>query len=171
LKRWLEDGRATETWEAWSPGNFSDLPARSFITTILLIRERAELWDHSNKNRIGLERRLKARAAKECRHLARMLTKEELSPQEYKARVASVKERMATGGLDKWHTVRSDKNGTRRRTLFCRLLSNAFRHAKSHWYDTQVAALCEIALSCKDVTADMVRSAREAGRRDAKRSK
>jgi hypothetical protein len=176
LKRWLKDGRATEIWEAWSPGNFSDGPARSFITAVLLIRERAWMWDHINKDRTGLRQRLKARAAKERRHLAKLLTKGELSPEEYKARIASVEEkRRATGDLDSWHAVRSDENGTRRRTLFCRLLSNAFLHAKGRSkgrrYDAQVAALCEIALGCKDVTADMVRSAREAGRRDAKRSK
>ena len=172
LKRWLEDGRATEIWEAWSPGNFSDGPARSFITAVLLIRERAWMWNQINKDIPGLRQRLKARAARERRSLARLLTKGELSPQKYEARVASVEEwRQATGDLDSWHAVRSDKNGTRQRTLFCRLLSNAFRHAKGRWYDTQVAALCEIALACEDVTADMVRSAREAGRRDAKRSK
>lgn len=67
--------------------------------------------------------------------------------------------------------VRSDDRGTRQRTIFCRLASMYVHADTGYWHDGQVAALCEIALDCKDVTADMVRSAREAGRRDATRKR
>jgi len=65
--------------------------------------------------------------------------------------------------------VRSDEHGTRRRTIFCRLASMYVHAGTGRWHDEEVAALCEMAFGSKDITNDMVRSAREAGRRDVTR--
>ena len=60
--------------------------------------------------------------------------------------------------LDPLLSVRSDENGTRQRTLFCRMLSHVLHD--TIWHDAKVATLCEIAFDCNDITVEMVRSAR-----------
>ena len=168
LQRWRDDGRADEIWEALHPGR---LDARVgcvvFIYAVLHMRHLAEKADQLNKTIF----RLKKLAPKERRRAANRLTRGELSPQEF-AELAAFFEKAETGRaadfFEPIFAVRSDKHGTRRCAIFCRLVSDLVRRG-TRWHDKEVAALAEIALNRKDITTDMVRSYREAGRRDATR--
>jgi hypothetical protein len=168
LQRWRDDGRADEIWEALHPGQFD---AREgcvvFIHEILSRRHLAEDADQLNKT----ISRLKKLAPKERRRAVTRLTRRELSPQEF-AVLAAFFEKAETGRATDFFepifAVRSDEHGTRQCTIFCRLVSDLVRGGP-RWHDKEVAALGEIALNRKDITADMVRSYREAGRRDATR--
>jgi hypothetical protein len=166
LSRWLNDGRATEIWEKLYPGAFAPFDAWGFITIILSFRQLAHQLDQANQ---------KVSAAKRARKKAtladtiKLIT--ELSAEGF------VLCGVRGGALDSVETlapplaVRSDERGTRQRTIFCRLASMYVHAATGRWHDGEVAALCEIALDCNDVTTDMVRSYREAGRRDATRKR
>jgi hypothetical protein len=117
--------------------------------------------------------RLKKLVPKARRRAVNRLTRGELSPQEF-AELAAFFEKAETGRatdfFESIFAVRSDKHGTRQRqcTIFCRLVSDLVRRG-TRWHDNEVAALGEIALNRKDITADMVRSYRDAGRRDVTR--
>jgi hypothetical protein len=53
------------------------------------------------------------------------------------------------------------KGGARKRTIFCRILSDIFHSNFDRWHDTEVAALCEIAFDYKDIiSTDAVKTAR-----------
>ena len=67
--------------------------------------------------------------------------------------------------LDPLFVVRSDRDGSRRRTIFCRILSNNFHIAFGRWHDAEVAALCNIAFDCDCVTVEAVKLARKGLRR------
>jgi len=66
-------------------------------------------------------------------------------------------------------SVRSDRGGSRKRTIYCRLLSRIFRRAFGRWHDAEVAALCGIAFDC-DVTIETVKDARKGLRSSKPRS-
>jgi hypothetical protein len=102
----------------------------------------------------ALDRRKKALANKQRRYALRQLANGDVSPEALKAHLASVDEVEAepASNLDPLLTVRSDKGGTRRRTIFCRILSDIFHSTFGRWHDVEVAALCEIAFDRKDVT-------------------
>ena len=44
--------------------------------------------------------------------------------------------------------VRSDENGSRKRTIFCRKLSNALHRLTGQWHDAEVEQLCGITFNC-----------------------
>jgi hypothetical protein len=168
LQRWRDDGRADEIWEALHPGQFdARVGCVVFIHAILSMRHLAEDADRLNKT-ISRSKKL---APKERRRAVTRLTRRELSPQEF-AVLAAFFEKAETGRATDFFepifAVRSDEHGTRQCTIFCRLVSDLVRGGP-RWHDKEVAALGEIALNRKDITADMVRSYREAGRRDATR--
>jgi hypothetical protein len=170
LHRWRDDGRADEIWEALHPGRLDDrVGCVVFIHAVLHMRHLAEEADQLNK----AISRLKGLAPKERRRAVNRLTRGELSPQEF-AVLAAFFEKAETGSATDFFepifAVRSDKHGTRQRqcTIFCRLVSDHVCRG-TRWHDKEVAALGEIALNRKDITADMVRSYRDAGRRDATR--
>jgi hypothetical protein len=167
LKRWLEDWRAAVIWQELHPGAFESHRAWSFIMTMLSLRQLAEQLDQANE-RVSEAKRARRKAARRdaTKRLAELRT--ELSAQ------GIVLVGVRDGALDTVEApepfLADRERGTRRRTLFCRLASWYVRAETGRWHDEQVGALCEIALNCKDsVTADMVRHAREAGRRDATR--
>jgi hypothetical protein len=170
LKRWLEDWRAALIWQELHTGAFESYRAWSFIHIMLTLRQLAEQLDQANE-RVSDAKQVRRKAARRdaTKRLAELRT--ELSAQGFN--LVGVRD----GALDSvetpepFLTVRSDEHGTRRRTLFCRLASQFIHADTGRWHDAQVAALCEIALDCKDITADMVRHAREAGRRDVTRKR
>ena len=126
-------------------------------------KEGAELW-----------RQVKKLVPKERKRILGMLKKGEISPEEYATLNAVIDEASAelpTKYMASDFSVRSDKEGTRKRTIFCRVLSDMLHDGTGRWHDAEVARLCEIAFGGGDVTSDMVRSAREAGRRDATRKR
>ena len=166
IARWLHDGRADEIWQNLHPGVFDRLQAYLFIIVMLSYRQLAEQLDQANErvsDAKGARRKTARRDAR--KRLAELRT--ELSPRGF------VLTGVCEGALDSVETLEpflaDRERSARQRTLFCRLASHSIRHG-TRWHDAQVGALCEIALNCKDsVTADMVRHAREAGRRDATR--
>jgi hypothetical protein len=166
LKRWLQDGRATEIWRALHPREFESHRAWSFIITMLVNRQLAEHLDRANE-RVSDAKRPRRKAARRdaTKRLAEL--RAELAAQGVV--LAGVRD----GALDSVETLEpflSDRErGTRQRTLFCRLASMYVRAETGRWCDAQVAALCEIAFDCRDISTDIVRHAREAGRRDATR--
>jgi hypothetical protein len=170
LNRWLEDWRAARIWQKLHPGAFERYQAWSFIMTMLSLRQLAEQLDQANE-RVSDAKQVRRKAARRnaTKRLAELRT--ELSAQGIN--LAGVRD----GALDSvetpepFLTVRSDEHGTRRRTLFCRLASQFIHAETGRWHDAQVAALCEIALDCEDITTDMIRHAREAGRRDVMRER
>ena len=170
LQRWRDDGRADEILEALHPGRLDDrVGCVVFIHAVLSMRHLAADADQLNKT----ISRLKKLAPKARRRAINRLTRGELSPQEF-AELAAFFEKAETGRaadfFEPIFAVRSDKHGTRQRqcTIFCRLVSDHVCRG-TRWHDKEVAALGEIALNRKDITADMVRSYRDAGRRDATR--
>ena len=168
LQRWRDDGRANEIWESLCPGRPDDRVACGvFIRAVLEMRHLAEVADRQNKTISWL----KKIAPRERRRALERLRRGELSPQEFVELVAffdKAETGRATDFFEGIFAVRSDKRGTRLCTIFCRLLSDNLVR-RPHWHDQEVAWLAEIALNRKDITTDMVRSCREAGRRDASR--
>jgi len=119
----------------------------------------AEEADTLNKGISGGERHLKRLAPKARKRAIRKLEKNEIAPEQYAAINQRIEKALRNAQVrDPLLSVRSDENGTRQRTLFCRMLSY-FLHDTT-WHDAEVAALCEIVLDCGDVTVEMVRSAR-----------
>jgi hypothetical protein len=164
LIRLHDDDRADEIWQELHSGAFDSLRAHSFIIEILALRQLAEHFDQVNKKVSAANRaRKKAGAGEAIKRLT------ELSTQGFVIRSEGALLGLET--LEPFLAVRSDKRGTRRRTIFCRFASTLLR-SDTRWHDKEVAALCEIAFNCEgDVTVDMVRSAREAGRREATRKR
>jgi hypothetical protein len=175
LQRWRNDGRAAAIWEALRPGRSSDAAGMfRFVFSFLRVRRIAEETNQLNKTISELKRSGKRLAPKERRRAMKLLANGDLSPQEFLVLEASFKEAESgrdTNFLDPIFAVRSDERGTRRRSIFCRIACDLIRRGTNRWHYGQIAALCEIALDCKDVTTDMVRSYRDAGRREATRKK
>jgi hypothetical protein len=174
LIRLRNDDRADEIWQAdrksqarrLHSGAFDSHSAYSFIIVVLALRELAEHFDQVNKKVSAANRARKKTGAGEA---IKQLT--ELSAQGHVIRHVREGALLGLETLEPFLAVRSDERGTRRRTIFCRFASNLLR-SDTRWHDKEVAALCEIAFNCKgDVTVDMVRSAREAGRREATRKR
>jgi hypothetical protein len=173
LQRWRDDGRAAEIWEALHPNRLDPRGMSRFILTVLELRGMTRALDQLNKKISKLKRSLKKLAPKERRRAIRLLASGELSPQEFAVLEASFKEAetgRATDFLEPIFAVRSDEHGTRQCTIFCRLVSDLVRQT-GRWHDKEVAGLAEIALNRKDITTEMVRHYREAGRRDATRKR
>jgi hypothetical protein len=78
----------------------------------------------------------------------------------YLAHVDKVEAEPASN-LDPLFVVRSDRGGSLKRTIFCRILSKVTHGAFGRWYDVEVAALCNIAFDCDGVTVDALRAARK----------
>jgi hypothetical protein len=163
LARWLEyPPGAEKIRQNIFKEPFDFVNSFNFIISILRLRRGATTWDRVNRELPIIERKA-ARAASEMRRRAtRMLTNSEMTPEQYAELITAIKGTTVrlTKFINRAAAVRSDGNGTRRRTLFCRTLSEHLHARTGRWHDTEVAALCEIALDCGPVTIEMVRSAR-----------
>jgi hypothetical protein len=165
LKRWREDGRADEIWRKLckGPKGFDDARAAEFVMIVLKYRQIAEVADPLNKESLALARKGKRVAAEEFQRIKRMFDKSEISLGEYLAHIYRIyrsepARRRNPGPL---LSVRSNKNGTRRRTIFIRMLSEVLHNATGRWHDEEVGALCEIAFKPnKDIEIETVRSVR-----------
>jgi hypothetical protein len=166
LKRWLNHRGADKTWNKIAKGPFNSDDAFIFAMLVLDLRRAAEEADVLNKEIAALDRRKKHAAPKARVRAIRKLTNNEITPQQY----AVLNQRLRSPKFfDPLLSVHSDEEGTRRRTLFCRMLSDNPRHSTGQWHDAEVALLCEIALDCGDVTIEMVRSARRESTRKRRR--
>jgi hypothetical protein len=173
LKRWLSDDRADEIYEKINSNKqFHFNRAFDFIMITLRLRHLAEESDALNRKVATLERGGKKAGQKERKRAARMLANSEMSLDEFAAISASVKEHEHPAkfvDLPRDLSVRSDEKGSRKRTLFCRLLSKSVHRQTGQWHDAEVATMCEIAFGGDSVTLDTVRSARRESTRKKRR--
>jgi hypothetical protein len=163
LRRWLDNAGAAEIFDNLHKGEYTHKRAVALIMVVLGARQLAETCDGLNATFAKLERSTTRLANKERRHAQRQLANGEVSQEALKDYLASIDEVEAgpISNLDPLFAVRSDKGGTRRRTIFCRILSDIFHSTFGRWHDVEVAALCAIAFDCKDiVTTDAVKAAR-----------
>jgi len=168
LKRWLEDWRANQIWQKLHPGAFDSHKAHSFIILVLTFRHLSEHFDQANE-RVSEAKRARRKTARRdpAKRLAEL--RAELSAQ------GIVLVGVRDGALDSIETLEPflavRERSARSRTIFFRFVSTYIRGNTGQWHDAEVAALCETALNCRDVTTEMVRHAREAGRRDVTRKR
>jgi hypothetical protein len=153
LKRWLNDRRAATIFDKLAKGReVTREQIIELIRTVLVARQMAETVDFLNAKHAALGGpRL---ANKERRNQMRRFADGKISQEALDARLAFIKE-LESGipYLDPPFVIRSDRDGTRKRTIFCRIVSRYFRKAVlGRWHDNEVAALCEIALDCGEVT-------------------
>jgi hypothetical protein len=75
-------------------------------------------------------------------------------------KIKSAATRSDSWRMTKFHQKRL-KGEARKRTIFCRILSDIFHSNFDRWHDTEVAALCEFTFDCKDIiSTDAVKTAR-----------
>jgi hypothetical protein len=163
LKRWLNDPRAEDIYEKICGEQFHKQAAATLIAATLNCRRLAEQSDQLNKDIPALEKKTKALAPKAKKRELKKLANSEISPERFAARRGIIEAIAARAGAkvrDDVVSVRSDEKGTRKRTLFCRFLSLALHDETGQWHDAEVAALCDIAFGGKEISLDMVRSAR-----------
>jgi hypothetical protein len=163
LKRWRDDVKADKIYKKIFDGKFDSAYALVLITVTLQSRHLAERGDNIQAKWAALARKARKRAPQARKIARKELENSEITPDTFKSYMLHIN-RLASMAkfldLDRVLTVRSDKKGSRRRTLFCRLLSNKIHSISGQWHDTEVAELCEIAFDCGDVTDEMVRAAR-----------
>ena len=161
LDRWLRSGQADKIWQKISNGPFNSGDAFEFVGAVLEIRRDAAKADALARDVPALAKQAKHLALRTRKHAIEKLTNNEITAAQYLALNQRVEEALGFDQVrDPLLSVRSDENGTRRRTLFCRMLSDVLHYTTGQWHDDAVRALCEIAFDCDDVTLDMVRSAR-----------
>jgi hypothetical protein len=139
-----------------------------FIGSILSAKCHAKLADVFNSE-IPVLKRKAGRLEKALRRKA-----DKHSPPEALERVAhhlrtSQKIGIPTASPDPMLTIRSDRDGSRQRVLFMRILSDSLHDAAGRWFDSEVADLTDIAFPGIETTADAVRSARRPSTRKGRR--
>jgi hypothetical protein len=172
LRRWLADKRA--------PTIFAKLTKRHKLTqkgivqhikSVLDYRQLAEETDRLNATFAELKKDGPRLAKKERRRATKVFADGGV-PQgaldDYLDYVDEMASRPSKG-LDPLFAVRSDRAGSRKRTIFCRILSDLIHFYLGRWHDAEVAALCEIAFDC-DVTIETVKDARKGMRSSKPRS-
>jgi hypothetical protein len=169
LKRWLDNGGANKTWNKMAKGPFHSGDAFAFVRLVLDLRRWAEEADLLNKEIATLKRDEKHAAHKARSRAVRKLRNNGITPQQYAALRQRIEEVLQRKFFDPLLSNRSDKNGARKRTIFCRVLSDVLKDVTGKLHDAAVKELCEIAFNCGDVTIDMVRSARRESTRTRKR--
>jgi hypothetical protein len=160
LKRWVEDGRAGEIYDKLFDGKFDYSAACLFITAILELRRLAESSDAFATAFALIDRAAITKAPKHVREGLRALADGQITPKECAAYLDSINETLTKKPRQLNSMLRAREKATRPKVIFCRVLSAGLHRATGRWHDAEVAALCEIALKCGDVTADAVRAAR-----------
>jgi hypothetical protein len=164
LRRWLNDSRAATIFAKLTKGKkITQRRIVDLILAVLAARQLAETTDGLNATFAELERENPRLAKRERRHALRQFADGDVSQEALDAYLAHVdnEEAEPASNLDPLFVVRSDRGGSRKRTIFCRILSSTFHGAFGRWHDVEVAALCNIAFDCDGVTVDAVRTARK----------
>jgi hypothetical protein len=163
LRRWLSDSQTASIFAKLTKRK--KLTQRGMVDHIIAVlhaRQIAEDTDKLNATFAELKRTGPRLAKKERRHAMKQFADGDV-PQEsleaYLAHIDEIETRSA-GNLDPLFIVRSDRDGSRRRTIFCRVLSKLIHINFGRWHDAEVAALCGIAFDC-DVTIESVKDARK----------
>jgi hypothetical protein len=171
LERWLKRDDIEEIYNSIQPGQFNTKKACAHIMSALRSRWLSERLDRLNADIGQIERQSKRLSENERKRAAKMFSAGDMSADELEAIVRSIKQYenpRKSINLDPLLSVRADRKGSRKKTIFCRIQSD-FLHSGHKWHDAEVATLCEIAFDCDDVTADMVRSARRESTRSRRR--
>jgi hypothetical protein len=164
LKRWLNDRLAAAIFAKLTKGKaITQRRVVDHIYAVLAARQLAEETDKLNATFAGLKRKGPRLAAKERRNAMRQFADGDVSQKALNAYLAYIDEVEArsAGNLDPLFTVRSDRDGSRKRTIFCRILSDIFHIGFGRWHDAEVAALCDIAFDCSGVSIESVKDARK----------
>jgi hypothetical protein len=167
LKRWLDDGRASEMWSAIRAhaerhdGRIGlDAPIY-FIILVLILKKAAEEESQKNVQMAALTievKKLKSQITRQGDRISKQL------PFEKKARFWARTEKLlqaCPNPVISSPRVRSDRDGSRARTYFIRNLSGSMRDTTGRWLDKEVAAITEIAFDMDDaISIETVRKAR-----------
>jgi hypothetical protein len=166
LNRWCGDERAIDALRNILARaekinviiNESDVAA--FIQFVLTIKSYAQKTDSGFAEIARLRRKRKRLLPKERTLLMRAIGKPRIS---YKAREQAIKRITELDEMDSVSQaqppVRSNKRGSRIRTLFMKKLSAAVHEDANLWMDDQVAAIASMVLDC-DIDSDQVRNTR-----------
>ena len=159
LRRWLI---ATPTLARLPKDQEIQAGFANFILSVLAVRRTAEKCDRLNSEIVNLKKR---DVKKAHRQAMVQFADGVISQMELDAHLADRKERESLRSKVPLLIVRSDKGGSRKRTIFCRLLSRLYRRTTGRWHDAEVAALCNIAFDCDGTaTIETVKDARKSVR-------
>jgi hypothetical protein len=166
LNRWCGDDRAMDALRdilaraEKTSEIISDSDVAAFIQFVLTIKSYAQKTDSASAEIVRLRRELKRHLPKERTLLMRAIRKPRIS---YEARKEAIMRMTELDQMDSMSQaqppVRSNKNGSRTRTLFMKELSAAVREDANLWMDDQVAAIASMVLEC-DIDSDQVRNTR-----------
>jgi hypothetical protein len=147
LKRWLDSGEANKLWrEITNNEPFNSGGAFQFVMYNLKARRAAEEADKLNREIPLLKRRLKHRAAKVRKLAKKRLVENKITPEQYAAFAGRAEQARRPGLSDPVLSGRSDRDGARKRVIFCRVLKDLVHDIAGQWHDRVVEALCHIAL-------------------------
>ncbi len=162
LKRWAEDDRADEVWnkisrKAWKRG--IPLYASFFIREVLGARSISESVEHlSTQRRFYQERATQMEnLANFLRHLRPSIILLPLAmklPQMLEDTAKILREQVSPNSRGPMRVSRVDRNGSRRRKAFIRVMSSDWPGICS---DYELSVLTEIAFDIRDVTVDQVK--------------
>jgi hypothetical protein len=158
LLRWVEDGRANEVWDTFRAyyeqhkGATAPDAEISFIELILSAKKMAV-----TKSEMIREKDF-------ARWRTRLVKAIKSAPDEVLFPFLELVIARYRSGLEPLlaspSRVRSDKNGSRAKTLFIRDVSAAVRELTGRRLDKEIAVITEIAFGIKDIDVDTVRKAR-----------
>jgi hypothetical protein len=157
LLRWVDDGRANEVWEtirAYSEqhkGAMAPDASISLVQIILSVKKMAVLEDEIIREK-DIER-WRSWLVKTTKTVPIELLFPFLE-------LVVERHRPIHTFVTSPRRVRSDKKGSRARTLFIRTVSAAVRDLTGRWLDKQVAVIAQIAFDVEDIDIETVRSAR-----------
>jgi hypothetical protein len=166
LKRWLADDRANEAWDVirahaeQHDGPIGEDAAIHFIVLVLGAKQSAEQENQLARD-VAAKRAERKKGLRGLRK--RIAQKIKTAPEDQLARWAkwtadtlSPLAPIATSPP----RVRSNRRGSRAKTLFIRDVSAAVQDTTGKYLDEQVAIIAQIAFDDRDVDADTVRKAR-----------
>jgi len=162
LRRWLADKRAATIFAKLTKRHkLTQRGIVQHIRSVLDYRQLAEETDRLNATFAKLKKDVPRLAKKERRHALRQFADGDVSQEALDDYLPWVDEMASRpSNLDPVFVVRSDRAGSRKRTIFCRILSRLIHINFGRWHDAEVAALCGIAFDC-DVTIETVKDARK----------
>jgi hypothetical protein len=163
LRRWLNNKRAAAIFAKLTKNKtVTQRRIVILIQGVLSARQGAETTDKLNATFAELKREKRPAAKKARRNAMKQFADGDVSRDaldDYLAFINQVESRPSN--LDPLFTVRSDRAGSRKRTIFCRILSDLYHTAFGRWHDAEVAALCNIAFDYDGVTVEAVKLARK----------
>jgi hypothetical protein len=161
LRRWVKDGRFAEICNKIFGGKFDDRAVFLLIMTVLDLRRLAESSDAFATAFALIDRAQKKRLPKDIKDGLRALADEQITPEEFATYRDQMKEAVTKQKRGLNPLLHAREKATRKRVIFCRVLSAGLHNASGRWHDAEVGALCEIAFDYKgDGTIDAVKAAR-----------